>query len=121
MLNKKIYVIDSKCSQAHIDSFSVNERRDVEIRASGYLSTQKIPRDHDLYLLHLSDIPLRDLEDLREEQPWSWIFGICNRGGTEILSEVRSCLDGLFSSVLFPSDYNFLLEKVKSERAGDKK
>jgi hypothetical protein len=56
----------------------------------------RIPQDYDIYFLHLSQINLRDLEDLRKEQPWSYILGMSG-GGKQITNdfEIKKFCDSL--------------------------
>jgi hypothetical protein len=39
-------------------------------------SGSRIPRDYDIYFLHLSDTNAQDFIALREEQSWSYIVGL---------------------------------------------
>ena len=118
--NKKLCIIDSRIRQTHIDYFSLSDRKE-EIRNTdfvlpGIFVEMKIPRGCDFYLLHLTDISLKDLEDLRQEQPWSLIYCRCGQG-YEIIPEVRKDIDRLFTDIMEKSYYDEMLDALhKSER-----
>jgi len=66
----------------------------------------KIPRDYDAYVIHLSEISFDDLKKLREEQPWSWIYGISGGSHKKLLDEqgflmeeLDSCLDARYHHI----------------------
>src|SRR3989338_1463628 len=102
-MKKRVLMIDSRgfgavlpvirdC-RARLD-FTLLDKKDI----------RRVPRDYDTYILHLSDIDMKDLEDLRREQPWSRIYGLSGRGGAEILPELRKNMDELYGRI-WPNEY----------------
>ncbi|MDO8563979.1 MAG: hypothetical protein Q7R87_03140 [Nanoarchaeota archaeon] len=123
---KKILVLDSKAGEGHKEMLeTVLEMHEMEtgnktsikidnVRGQGI--AMRLPRDYDGYLLHLSQVETRrDLPSLREEQPWSFIYGIVGQGTVNIVPEIRGCLDATYF-VLAKFDYQQIIEDVLKGR-----
>ncbi len=98
MTKKKLFILDSGDTKIRLlfkkyeEELEIKETTDpIWLRGNG-----KLPRDYDAYILHLSDINFRDLEDLRKEQPWSWIYGISGAGRAFLSDDLRVNFDRLF-------------------------
>ena len=52
------------------------------------------PDGYDVYLIHLTDVDIEDLEKLREFQPDKWIYGLY-RGGDHNTESARKIIDEL--------------------------
>lgn len=116
MTQKKLFIADSGGLEGHCAVLSATGRiREIQAKAAMEYPVLRIPRDYDGYLLHLSDINVNDLQDLRKEQPWSWIYSITGAGTTNIVPEIKANLDRTFY-ILDVSDYNFILDSLQKER-----
>jgi hypothetical protein len=121
MIKKKLFVQDSKgCATYFMGFHSSRSFNEAEFKFSDEVRLNRIPRDYDAYLLHLSDISLSDLEDIRREQPWSWIYAISGVAIPNINQEVKDKLDGIFS-ILLSKDYDLILERVRNYRESGSK
>lgn len=60
-------------------------------------SSREIPKDYDIYILHLSEISLNDLKELRKKQPWSWIYGHSGGSHSKLLDEQKFLMEELDS------------------------
>jgi len=117
MTKKKLFILDSGNTKIGLffkkyeGELDVKETIDpIWLRGNG-----KLPRDYDTYILHLSDINVKDLEDLRREQPWSWIYGISGAGRAFLSDDLRVNFDRLFYLVT-RFDAESIVEELRSYR-----
>ncbi len=78
-LETKVFILDSKDAGNAADAFEGYAEihgRKIEVKHSHANYMARVPRDYDIYVLHLSNFNFEDLEVLKEEQPWSFIVGI---------------------------------------------
>lgn len=65
---------------------------DMAVQTSCEMGVYELPRGYDGYLIHLSDTTERDIQALKQDQPWSKIFGLTGCG-----SEIRvDSVDGIY-------------------------
>ncbi len=123
---KKILVLDSRAGTIHKDLLELQldmyelegkERPKIEVKnVLGRGIAMRLPRDFEGYLLHLAQVELRrDLSALREEQPWSFIYGISGQGTVDLVPEVRNCLDRTFY-IVRPFDYQEIIKDIMKGR-----
>lgn len=106
MAEIRVFVLDSKCGRnVHGPSLgwaaeALGKRvgKDIEIRISEERMMVNLPRDYDLYLLHLSNTTEQAILDLREDQPWSRIDGVT--GATDLPEQLRSAVDRIHYIIL---------------------
>jgi len=79
----RFFILDSKVGEA-LEGMIRIAAEELEYNVRTKLSTEpelaRLPRDYDGYLIHLSNTSEEALRELREEQPWSRIFGISGAG-----------------------------------------
>ena len=79
----KFFILDSKAGEA-LEGMIRNAAEELKYEVRTKLSTEpelpRLPRDYDGYLIHLSNTSEEAVRELREEQPWSKIFGIFGGG-----------------------------------------
>jgi len=110
----KFYILDSRVGDLMAETlyFRAKERNiPIEINCSMEYKVSSLPRNFDAYLLHLSNTFDRDIENLREEQPWSKVFGIS--GDLTKAKTSVGYLDRIFY-VVGERDLDDILDKTKS-------
>lgn len=79
------FILDSKSSKVDkseelldwaIRTTAKESGLDVKIDFSRESGIESLPRDYDGYLIHLSDVSEEAINELKNDQPWSKIFGI---------------------------------------------
>tara|TARA_Y100000310_G_scaffold340918_1_gene438336 strand:- start:942 stop:1286 length:345 start_codon:yes stop_codon:yes gene_type:complete len=79
MEGKKVFYLDTRGGSRITGELISELNSQGETRFANKRITS-IPRDYDLYIIHISDIPNmsleRDLDKLKEEQEWSRFVGI---------------------------------------------
>lgn len=107
MTLKKLFILDSRFDHKELieDLWGAQDKVIPVQIIQERRRTNEIPRGYEGYLLHLHDVDVsRDLPNLRDEQPWSWIYAICGQGTNEIISEVRTCIDRVYFN---PKHYDY--------------
>ncbi|MBT3814825.1 hypothetical protein HOE37_03505 [Candidatus Woesearchaeota archaeon] len=96
MGEKKVYLVDSSrvgekiAGSLRLASDETNIP--IELRVSHQLRVDRLPRDYDLYVLHLSNVGFDDVRQLKEEQPWSYFIAI-SRGGGPTPTDIKNLFD----------------------------
>lgn len=95
----KFFILDSTCGKA-IENIIRDTATELGYKVRIDLSTNfevtRLPRDYDGYLIHLSNTSEEAIMELREEQPWSKIFGLSGESIWQALSILQKDLDGLY-------------------------
>lgn len=117
-MKKKLFILDNKCVEKtksiieNLVRLLDYKELDLEIKTSKEEIINYLPRDYDVYILHLSNINEKDLENLRNEQPWSWIYGLTGKGTSEKI------LDIIDREYFLPSkrQFEYIFEEIKNYR-----
>jgi len=93
----------------------------IKIDKKSFREVENIPRGYDVYFLHLPEINIDDLKELREEQQWSWIYGISNAISIydlkrNQLKEFKGFLDTLFLERGPFSSPEIIIDQIKNPR-----
>ena len=62
--------------------------------------------------MHLSQIEIKDIFNLRKEQPWSWVYGV-GGGGGKLEKKFREQFDRLYGIINPNRDLPEILEEIK--------
>lgn len=96
MVRHRLFILDRQLGGNWKNLFEATakySKKDVEIVLSREGRLEHIPKDFDAYFLHLSETSEEAIKELREEQPWSWIY--CRTGAPwRIPSSLRKIFDG---------------------------
>ncbi len=117
MTKKRLFLLDSNYGdsiEALFKSAGFQEAG-VEIVKSKEEFMFNLPRGYDTYFLYLSYLYERDLENLRREQPFSWIYLTARAGLTKLPLDLRAIPDR-FIQVLFPETAREILEQIQDYR-----
>lgn len=114
MTKKKVFVVNIDSDRELLKWILESNSDNLEVTFAEK-PFERLPRNYEAYLLHLSDINLRDLEDLRKEQPWSWIFAIFGGGTRSITPEERRNIDDIFYNIT-RSEALYISYKLKNYR-----
>ena len=121
MKNKRLFLLDDYRVADSLGKLIryKGEKDNLEVRVcKTNFKINKIPRDFDVYIPHLSFIDERDLEDLRKEQPWSWIYG--RTGAVNLPELIYNIIDRKYSLIDGYCIEN-ILNQIKDYRKEDKK
>jgi hypothetical protein len=100
----KFFILDSKARELELCKNRISwhslledaaDRLGIETRfkVSKQKGLRDIPRGYDSYLIHLSDTEQESIEELKERQPWSKIYGL-NGGGQSTI--YQACFDAVY-------------------------
>lgn len=126
-MKKRIFILSEKevhikniCTLLQIDAYekdkNIEELFDIKTFNKIY---GKLPEDYDVYLLHISDVKIEQIKELREKRPSAWIYGLTNpRINT---NRVYGLVDRALDDGSTETDFKYILHEIKEYRKEDKK
>jgi len=109
-MKKKILIVNAVNGEL-MKEILESEHTNLEVSCRDYSKRPSVARGYEGYIIHLSETTPNELQDLRNEQQWSWIFGETGQGTKNIVPEVRSCLDGI-EYVITKNTLDWIANKV---------
>ena len=79
----------------------------------------KLPEDYDVYLLHISDVEIEQIKELRETRPSAWIYSLTNPWINT--HRVSGLVDRALNDRRDETDFKYILHEIKDYSKEDKK
>ena len=114
MVKRKVFVGDSRSGDDIGEMVKgVAERMDLSIclEVSMHYNITRLPKDYDLYVLHLSDVDEANVHELRSEQPYSYFVAL--RGmPPDLPDDLHELFDAHYSTIICGRDFKGIFERL---------
>lgn len=126
-MKKRIFILSEKevhikniCTLLQINAYekdkNLEDLFDIKIFNKIYGG---LPDDYDVYLLHISDVEIGQIKELREKRPSAWIYGLTNPGTNT--NRVYGLVDRALDDGGNETDFKYILHEIEEYRKEDKK
>jgi hypothetical protein len=114
-MRKRIFILESEGGPKAIEETLMHfsgEKLEFKTSNSKIDYKRNLPRDYDLYLIHLSHTDIGAVNHLKELQPWSKIFARPQGGDTPLPYEIQKDVEGKYLTQTFFQDAQKILKSI---------